>query len=92
MSDYTVLAVLTACLFIGGPVASAVTREVLGQLRLRRVRRAGYVMTVGITGRPEDLQAQKRELARQHSAVRRLGTTDDLDNVLPFPARQKRGA
>lgn len=91
MSDHTVLAVLVACMFIGSPIAGGLTKELIGQLRLRRTRKAGYHMTVGITGNPEDLQAIKRELAHQYAAVRRLGTPDDLDNVLPFVAR-KRGA
>jgi len=91
MSDYTLLAVMLCCLFIGGPIAHAITSFLLHGLRARRAQRDGWTITLGITGKPADLKAQHDLLDELH---RSANLVSGRPNVLPFPgaaARIRRG-
>lgn len=91
MSDYNTLAVLTGCLFIGGPIAHAITSFLLHGLRARRAQRNGWTITLGITGKPADLKAQHDLIDELH---RSANLVSGRPNVVAFPgaaARLRRG-
>ena len=83
--DTTQLMLAVAVFAVVWAVGYALAEWAVDEARLRRMVREGRLQTYGITGAPDDLATQIRDLRRRHQLARQLG----LITVTPLPARKR---